>query len=363
MTVNTKKKVCFVLPSLGAGGAERVISYVAQNVDASKFEAELVIIGFEKDSQFNIEGIDLHYLNKPRVLASVPKLYAHLRHNRPDIVLSAIGHLNTIMALLSPFFRKTKFIGREVNVLSVLKNYSHTPKKRWINFPNYIKLCYPLLDKIICQSNDMANDLIKNFNIDPLKIQVINNPITGDFNLKKPGDFSKGHVFKLITVGRLAKQKGHLRILEALKLLDLPFHYTIIGNGPEKDSIFAKLEELGLSQQVTHVPHTNKVSDFLCESDLFVQGSYVEGFPNALLESCAVGTPVVAYRALGGIDEIIEDGVNGYIAEDIEDFAHKITLVLSSLQQWAPKTVSKSVYEKYGSTVIMSKYNSLLETI
>lgn len=361
--VRVKKKVCFVLPSLGAGGAERVISFVAQQIDKTKFEAELLVIGFEKDAHYKIEGIKVHYLNKPRVLTSIPELYIYLKHSKPDVVLSAIGHLNAVMASISPFFKKTKFIGREVNVISVLKEYSQTQRRKLINIPDYIKLSYPLLDKIVCQSNDMANDLIKNYDIDPSKIQVINNPITGDFRLKQKDNYSSKNAFKLITVGRLAKQKGHLRILEALKLLKLPFHYTIIGDGPEKESLFEKLEQLHLSKFVTHVPHTDKVSDFLCKSDLFIQGSYVEGFPNALLESCAVGTPVVAFKALGGIDEIIENGVNGYIAEDIEDFADKITLILSSQQQWRPKTVSDSVYKKYSSKAIIAKYNDLLESI
>ena len=322
-----------------------------------------MVIGFEKDTHYKIEGIKVLYLNKPRVLTSIPKLYTYLQRSKPDIVLSAIGHLNAAMALMSPFFKKTKFIGREVNVISVLKNYSQTQRKRLINLPDYIKLSYPLLDKIVCQSNDMANDLIKNYDIDPSKIQVINNPITGGFRLKQTHENSGKNAFRLITVGRLAKQKGHLRILDALKLVKLPFHYTIIGDGPEKENIFEKLKQLGLSKCVTHVPHTDKVSDFLCQSDLFIQGSYVEGFPNALLESCAVGTPVVAFKALGGIDEIIENGINGYIAEDIEDFAGKITQILSSRQQWRPKTVSDSVYEKYSSKIIIAEYNNLLESI
>ncbi|MDF0708334.1 glycosyltransferase [Flagellimonas okinawensis] len=363
MIENPKKKVCFVLPSLGAGGAERVVSYVAQEVDSSKFISELLVIGFEKDNRYEIKGIKVHFLNEPRVLTSIPKLFGYLRKNNPDIVLSAIGHLNTIMALISPFFRKTKFIGREVNVLSVLKNYSTTSKKRLFPVPNYIKLSYPLLDKIVCQSNDMANDLITNYNISPEKISVINNPITADFKLKEISTKPHDYVFKLITVGRLAKQKGHPRILEALSKLKIPFHYTIIGDGPEKGNIFEIIENLDLSEHITHVPHTNKVSEYLCENDVFIQGSYVEGFPNALLESCAVGTPVVAFKALGGIDEIVVDGVNGYIAEDVEDFSNKITRILSSLNQWEPSVVSDSVYKKYSPNVILAKYNELLESI
>ena len=79
------------------------------------------------------------------------------------------------------------------------------------------------------------------------------------------------------------------------------------------------VNKLDLSSKITHVPFTDKVPEYLKESDIFLQGSFVEGFPNALLESCAVGTPVIAFNALGGIDEIIQDGVNGFMVDNIDD--------------------------------------------
>ena len=363
MASEPKKKVCFVLPSLGAGGAERVVSFVAQKIDPSMFNSELLIIGFEKDARYQTSNIKIHYLNKPRVLTSIPKLYAYIKSSKPDVVMSAIGHLNSVMGFISPFFRKTKFIGREVNVLSVLKDYSSNSRKKRTGIFNYIKLSYPLLDKIVCQSNDMAHDLKENYGIHPLKLVVINNPITSNFKLKQFYEKPKDHVFKFITVGRLAKQKGHPRILEALKFLDFPFHYTIIGDGPEKEAIFQKISKLNLEKHISYIPHTTEVPKYLSDNDLFLQGSYVEGFPNALLESCAVGTPVVAFKALGGIDEIVEEGINGYIAEDIEDFAHKITQIISSLSQWQPKKISDAVYKKYDANIIISKYNQLFDSI
>ena len=48
-----------------------------------------------------------------------------------------------------------------------------------------------------------------------------------------------------------------------------------------------------------------KIIDYLSDSDFFIQGSYVEGFPNSVLESCSVGTPVIAFNCPGGTKEII----------------------------------------------------------
>lgn len=353
-----KKKVCFILPSLGAGGAERVVSFIAQNIDLEKIEPSLIVIGFKKDNVYDIKNVKLIFLEKSRVILSIPRLFVVLKKENPQVVLSAIRHLNTLMGLFSPFFRKTKFIGREVNVSSVLKKYSQSKNNLKSSF--LTRISYRFLDKIICQSNDMYEDVKQSFAIDDSKLIIINNPVTENFKLKEKKIIKENHVFQFITVGRLAKQKGHYRILEGLSKLDIPFNYTIIGDGPEKENIIKLIKELGLSSRITLVSHSNDIPTYLSESDIFIQGSYVEGFPNALLESSAVGTPVIAFDALGGINEIVIEGVNGYIVADIDNFVGKISQMVHSLTDWEPATVRKVVFDKFNQKTILTKYENLL---
>ena len=337
------------------------MSFVAQNINAEKFDVTLIIIGFEKDCQYNVQGINLVFLNKKRVLKAIPKLLIFLKKYKQDVVVSAIGHLNTIMALTSIFFINTKFIAREVNVNSVLKK--HSDSKSLAGFHSLSIYSKKLLDKVICQSKDMAEDIMTNYKVKADKIVVINNPISNKFIPKKRGNLEPSGVIKFITVGRLAKQKGHVRILEALKKINFPFHYTLIGDGPEKNIIFAAIEKYNLSSFVSHIPYTNEVERYLADNDIFLQGSFVEGFPNALIESCAVGTPVIAFKAPGGIDEIIIDGVNGYIAQSAEDFISKIELLSQTLQDLNPNEVSQSVMSRYSSEKIISEYEDLFLSV
>jgi glycosyltransferase involved in cell wall biosynthesis len=161
----------------------------------------------------------------------------------------------------------------------------------------------------------------------------------------------------------LAKQKGHLRILEVLSGLNLPFKYTIVGDGPEKETIFNRIKELGLTDRIHHIPFSSEVPKLLAEHDVFLQGSYVEGFPNALLESCAVGTPVLAFNAPGGIDEIIEPGINGFIAEDVIDYRLKLEKLIPEIQHWHRSDVSNSVYRRYGRDKILEQYENLFKSV
>ncbi|OBX21888.1 hypothetical protein A9996_17540 [Gelidibacter algens] len=155
-----------------------------------------------------------------------------------------------------------------------------------------------------------------------------------------------------ITIGRISEGKGYIRILEILAKLSFPFQYTIIGEGAYYDIVFSKIRELGLNDKVNYIRFTNNVSEYLVDHDMFLQGSYSEGFPNALLESCAVGTPVIAFNVPGGTKEIIEDGINGFLVDNDDDFLEK----LNDNREWNPEIVRESVYKKFNKNKIISDY-------
>ncbi len=353
--VNGKIKIAFFLPSLTAGGAERIISFLSQSLNEEIFEVTLIIIGYQKDSKYDVTGIEVIYLNKPRVLSAFKTIPKLLYTNKYDIAMSSIRHLNALMGLISIFFPKTKFVAREANVMSVLDNY---PEENDRTYPSFIyRLGYSQLDAIICQSLDMYNDVLKEFPKMANRIHLINNPITHSFTTKQKKT-ANIKPFRFITVASLEPRKGHLRILDGLALFKEDFIYTIIGNGSQKEIINKRIKELNLENQVEHIPYTDRVSDYLIQSHVFIQGSYVEGFPNALLESSAVGTPVIAFDAPGGINEIVEMGVNGLIIKKVDDLQSAIQKVLLS-DRFGPSEVSDSVIKKYNSKTILGKYENL----
>ncbi|WP_296386370.1 glycosyltransferase [Winogradskyella sp.] len=350
MNNKPKIKIIFLLPSLVAGGAERVISFVAQSIDKEKFDPILLVAGFEKDSAYDVSNVNVIYLDKPRILTALPSIILKLIKLKPSIVVSSISHVNTAMSMISPLFRKTKFIGREATVLSKRKNEKKS--RKWSPaylLPNGFKN----LDMLICQSQDMAEDMISNFEVPKHKVCVINNPISNLPPVKQKA--LQSDVKKFITVGRLTEVKGHARILEMLSKLKVPFKYTLVGDGGLKDEIFEKAKALAIDNHITHVPFTNKVNDYIAENDMFLQGSYVEGFPNALLESCVVGTPVIAFNVPGGTKEIVDNGINGFLVDDEETYLKR----LNENREWNPKEVSDSVYQKFNKERILEQYETL----
>ncbi|NNE16614.1 MAG: glycosyltransferase, partial [Saprospiraceae bacterium] len=178
-----KLRIMFVLPSLRAGGAERVMSYIASNLDISSFEPYLLIIGFRKDKVYEISpDVNEIYLNNNRVSRSIIDIIKTLIKYKPNVVISSISHTNTIMSLISPFFRNIKFVGREANVKSTRSKFD---EKEMRIFSFLSKRSFRILDSIICQSNDMIQDFKKSMEIDESKFLVINNPITDGFTYKE----------------------------------------------------------------------------------------------------------------------------------------------------------------------------------
>lgn len=349
MTAN-KKKVIFIIPSLVPGGAERVISFVAQNIDKQKFEPLLLVAGHPRDTAYDVSNVKVKYLKKNRILTALPFIAYVIFKIKPAIVISSISHTNIAMSLIAPYFRKTIFVGRESTVLSERK--TEKKPRKW-SLINLVTNGFKNLDMIICQSQDMSEDLINNYDVPKEKTYVINNPISNLPTLKFSVPTS--NIKRFITVGRLVEVKGHLRVLEMLSKLDILFSYTIIGDGNLKKEIFQKAKELSILKYIKHIPFTNKVNDHIAEHDLFLQGSYVEGFPNALLESCVVGTPVLAFNVPGGTKEIVEDGVNGFLVQDEEEFIKR----LKDNREWNPEKVRASVYKKFNKEKIIGDYEQL----
>lgn len=355
MTSSKKINIVFALPTLYAGGAERVMSYIAQKINKEKFNATLLIIGFSKDASYDIKGIDVIFLERPRVLTGALPFFNFIRKSKPDIIISAIGHLNSLTAIFSLFFPRIKFIAREVNVLSVLSKYENERKKNSI-LGSLTNRRFILFDKVVCQSKDMLDDFVKNFNIKKNKLIVINNPISDNFKLKNVR--SVNNPIQFITIARLDGEKGHDRILKALSKVNFDFNYTIIGAGSLEKEIFSMIKDYELGNNITYIPFTKDVVKYLSESDLYLQGSYTEGFPNSIIESCMVGTPVLAFNAPGGINEIIYNNVNGVIVENIDEYVQELNKI-SSNYLFIPENVSISVQKRYNSKLIIKEYENL----
>jgi glycosyltransferase involved in cell wall biosynthesis len=115
------------------------------------------------------------------------------------------------------------------------------------------------------------------------------------------------------TIGRLLPLKGIVHLLRAISTVRGEFpdvRLEIVGDGPQRSDLQQQIIELGLKDTVSLLGWLPEVNSAMANWHIFVQPSLEEGLPVALLEAMAAGLPVIA-SAVGGIPEIVEDGVTG----------------------------------------------------
>ena len=148
-----RRHLTVLLPTLGGGGAERVIVTLLRHFDRSLFRLSLVVIDardavYRQDVPDDVEFIDL---GCRRVRHALPRLRSLLWRTRPDLLLSTLGHMNLAIGLLRPLLpRSTRYFARETAVVSYVVAAQHP---RWLWRLAY-RFLYRGFDRVICQSAD-----------------------------------------------------------------------------------------------------------------------------------------------------------------------------------------------------------------
>ncbi len=142
----------------------------------------------------------------------------------------------------------------------------------------------------------------------------------------------------ILTVGRLAAEKGQALLLEAIVALSsegCPVHLRLVGDGPDRSWLENRAAELGIASHVEFAGWVDqdRLMALYRGADLFVLSSLAEGIPMVLMEAMAMQIPCVA-PCITGIPELIEHGVDGmlFTVADVEDLRSKIRSLLDSPQ-------------------------------
>ena len=186
--------------------------------------------------------------------------------------------------------------------------------------------------------------------------------------------FCEGRPFLFCTVARLAKEKNLEFLLESLALYKQKagpcFKLLLIGKGPYREKLCRRIGELALPEEIilTGEVRNEDMKEYCAASDLFLFSSRSETQGIVLLEAMAVGTPVLALRATG-TDDIVINGVNGYMTQvsgdsprdriqDARVFADKAMAILSGKELETLKQGAKETANKYDCQEIAERASS-----
>jgi len=141
-------------------------------------------------------------------------------------------------------------------------------------------------------------------------------------------------IIKLITVGNLLENKGHLFLIEViaeLKRRNFNVQLEILGFGDMKKTLELRIAELDLSQTVFLRGNVPNVNDYLSRSDIYIHGSFKEAFGLVLVEAMASSLPVIT-TAGGGNNELIIENTNGFLIvnRNLNEFIEKTIFLIKN---------------------------------
>lgn len=209
----------------------------------------------------------------------------------------------------------------------------------------YYYNCY---DQIITVSETNRKMLAEHFPELKNKIFVVNNQIDVErirlMAAKTVKEFDLNKNCKIVTVGRVSKEKGQLFSLEVAKELiamQFPFQWLFVGDGPEIESCLNMLSEFGLTGKCAFIGRRENPYPYIKQADIYVQSSYVEADPLTLQEAILLCKPIVA-SDIPAIRATLENGKLGTLCE------------------FSPKSFAEKVIERYNSplTQELSQYES-----
>ena len=217
---------------------------------------------------------------------------------------------------------------------------------------------YPRADRLVCVSSALARRIEAHTGIRPAVISNI-----ADLEaFAVPERKERGRdVFRFVSAGNLIRGKGFDVLIRAFARLESPAELTIIGDGPEEDSLRALAAEQGMGGSVTFTGRLSRreMAEIYGRSDAFVLASEAETFGVVFIEAMACGLPVIATRC-GGPEDFVDDS-NGLLVPvgDADAIASAMEEMIRRRVSFDDEAVARRVRERYGPEPIAKQLVSL----
>lgn len=345
------KKVSILSLHLGYGGIEKSISALA-NLLCDKYDVEIACIYklYDKEAFFLDERVKINYLiesNLPKKVEEYKLLFFKLHFikllkklcNDYFFKLKFITFFKDSIGGLSMYYKRAKVMKNYIkksdadviissriflnellseyakeNVLTIgwEHNHFHDDKRYAIDVVRSCKR----LNYFVLVSNELYQFYQKKLVGYKCKCTYIPNILD-----KVPNSLAKLEEKRLVSVGRLSKEKGYMDLLKIYNVLvknNSSWVLDIIGDGPERENLEEYIKIHKLKNNVTLHGFQDKkyIDKILNNSSIYLMTSYTESFGIVLIEAMSHGLPCIAFNSAEGARELIDSGRNGYLIKN-----------------------------------------------
>ncbi len=378
MSDGAKAKVCIIIGSLRAGGAERVAVWLADELDKLGCEVAVVTYSDPINDFYRVpDAVQRDRINVSRKGSSlfhkllrnldrITMLRRYIKQSRASHVIAFMPH-ESVLATVSCFGLGVRVVVSERNA-----PWHRSPGKVWERLR---RLVYRFSAAQVVQTDKIAQWLRKE--VRSSEVFVIPNavqwPLVVADPVIDPSSYLQPERKILLAVGSKPFQKGLDLLVDAFSivandhkewdLVILPFRAGNSERHLTTEGILQSAESAGIRDRIVLPGFVGNIQSWYEAADIFVLSSRFEGFPNSLIEAMAAGKACVAYACDTGPEEIIRDGIDGLLVRELTPEALACTLsrvmddpaLRERLAREAPH-----VAERYAPNSIMTKWCEVL---
>ena len=365
-------RITLIISTLGAGGAERTMSLMANYWVQHGRNVTLVTLAsteadfYALDSRVQRVGLGLMGNSLNFIVAvwnnvlRVWRLRQKIKDSQPDVIISFVDKTNVLALASSLGLRRPVITSEQID-----------PRQYEIGFiwERMRRLMYPKAAAVVMQTHDVrpwAERMVERE-----RVYVIPSPVhvpTKDIESSDPHG-PRGSERLVAAMGRLKRQKGFDLLLQAFAQCSSKhanWSLLILGEGEERACLEALVRELGIKDRVAMPGCVQDPSRILRRADLFVLSSRYEGFPNALLEAMACNLPVISTDCPSGPRDIVRNGVNAVLipANDVNALARSMDCLMGDeTERQRLGANAGEVTERFSLEKIMNMWDKVLTRI
>ncbi len=357
-----KTKIIWMIDSLGHGGAERLTLAILERFDRKRFDLRVCALqergGNPVAKDLQNAGIPVDLLNIPtlRHPANLFKITSYLRRHQPQLIHTQL-EFSIILGSLA-----AKLMG--IPCVSTLHTLDNPQERRayWRYRVTLAALKY-LCNRSIGVSETTRLHHLRDGQIPSEKIITLYNGIdlsvyknpTPKARLKKRKELGLSpHSIVAVTVAVLREPKGIQFMLQAMTQLretHPSLQYLIVGDGEHGPTLKEMTRNLNLEGQVIFAGQRTDIPEILPVGDFFVLPTLTEALPTVLMEAMAAHKAIIASK-VGGVPEMIQDGVNGRLLPPGD-----VSALVTACAQLADDSALRNAWGSAGHAICQEKFN------
>ena len=357
-------KILFFIDSIAGGGAEKVLRNLVNNMDQDKFDITVQTIDHAPAEKYLRKEVRYKSINRFRN-PLLKKMYQYWIRLCAELKILYPLYIKDDYDIEVAYLEcgPTKIIASSTNKKAVKIAWVHCDLEKKEGFTNSIeksKKYYEKYDKIVCVSENVKQSFEKLFGKDPEPVVLYNVNDEKEIleKAERPVPFQrKGTGELLVAIGRLTRQKGFDRLIEACRLLrdrGYSFELWILGEGPERGSLEELIQRYRLDDRISLCGFVENPYPCIKKADILVCSSRYEGMSTVVTEGLILGKAIVT-TACTGMDELLGESGCGLITENsINGIFKGIKSQLDNPQQkiyFSKQSVNRSKEVKSGYTV------------